>query len=186
MAGVAVVLGSGRSLWADLRAIQAITPTLTYFAVNYAVLFSPRADHAVSHHPDELPHLLALRARGIARGTDVPVTHSSGAGPGIDHAWPQFRGGRSGSSALLATQIALELGHEAVIVAGVPLDANGYVWGDPFPGAPICDFARFRQGWQDARASFAGRVTAVSGYLADLLGRPAPVCSDLPSQEVVA
>lgn len=176
MAGVAVILGSGRSVFDDLRAIQAIAPAPSFFAANYAILFAPTVHHGVSHHQNELPHLVALRARGMTPGArDRVVTHASAGGPGVDHVWPQFRGGRSGSSALLATRIALELGHESVIVAGCPLDGTGHVWDDPHPAVRFRDYARYRDGWHDARAILAGRVTAVSGYLAELLGRPAQV-----------
>lgn len=180
----AIVVGSAPTVWDDLLALRSIVSSPVYFAVNYMTLLLPIADHAVSHHPEELLHLVALRAHSSAAGTAAvtrtkPVTHSSASAPGVDRVWPQFRkgpNGASGSSSLLAAQIALELGHESVIVVGVPLDAGGYVWGDPHAdphavGSPM-DYTRYRQGWMDAIQVFRGRVTAVSGYLADLLGQP--------------
>jgi hypothetical protein len=165
MSGTAIVIGSGRTVWDDLRALcQLGLDAPTYFAVNDMIVLGPHCDHAVSHHPDKLVLWAALHR------TKVP-THSSASRAGVDHAWPQFRQGPSGSSALLATRIALELGHESVIVVGVPLDASGYVWGDPLAPASR-DFARYRIGWQAHRPLLDGRVTAVSGYLAKFLGRP--------------
>lgn len=165
MAGVAVVVGAGRSVWDDLRTIQRLVPAPTMFAVNDMIVHAPTVQHAVSHHPEKVPHWAALRREKV-------ITHASAPGSGVDHSWPQFRDGRSGSSALLATRIALELGYGRVIVAGVPLDASGYVWSDPHATQPARNFARYRQGWQDQISLLRGRVFAVSGYLMDLLGPP--------------
>jgi hypothetical protein len=58
-----------------------------------------------------------------------------------------------------------------VIVAGVSLDANGYVWGDPF-AAQSRDYQKYRSAWTKAQAELRGQVVAVSGWLRDLLGAP--------------
>lgn len=163
MTTTAIVIGSGRSVWDDLRAIGPIGASI--FAVNDMIVLAPHVDHAVSHHPEKLGHWVALRGKSVQ-------AHSSKPGPGIGRAWPEFARGPSGSSSLLATRVALALGYEAVIVAGVPLDAGGYIWAAPWDRGAI-DFARYRRGWDARRSEFLGRVTAVSGYLADLLGRPA-------------
>jgi hypothetical protein len=171
MTGPAVVVGSGRCVWDDLRALRG--RTLTSFAVNDMVVYAPDVQHAVSHHQVKLPHWVALRTRRPDRkGRERNLTvHASAPGPGIDRAWPQFRAG--GSSTLLAVRIALALGHEAVFVAGVPLDAGGYVWADP-EETTAYDFARYRKAWEDARADLVARgVRGVSGYLRVLLGGPA-------------
>jgi len=138
------------------------------FAVNDMISLLPQdlaVANAVSHHPEKLILWAALRKRR-------PMTHSSVQDNRVDHAWPQFhRPGPSGSSSLLAVRVALELGHPRVIVAGVPLDANGYVWSDP-QAPKLYDFARYRRGWLEAQGELRGRVTAPSGFLADLLGVP--------------
>ena len=167
---VAVVVASGRSVWTDLRAVRHLEP-FAWFAVNDMVTYSPHVHHAVSHHPDKLALWDALRTHSEGRGRREPqiVTHSSAPGPGIARAWPEFK--RGGSSSLLAVRIALALGHPHVIIAGVPLDDQGYVWSDP--EAPRWyDFGRYRIAWAEARNELIGRVTAVSGYLRDLLGAP--------------
>lgn len=167
----AIVVGSGRCVWDDLRACRALEldgPVV--FAVNDMIALLPPAmavPHAVSHHPEKLVHWAALRKRR-------PTTHSSVADNRIDRAWPEYHSpGPSGSSSLLAVRVALALGHPRVIVAGVPLDAQGYLWSDP-EGPKFYDFARYRRGWIAAEHELRGRVTAPSGYLAELLGTPAP------------
>jgi hypothetical protein len=162
----AVVVASGRSVWADLRAIAQ--PNAPVFAVNEMIQFAPRLDYGVSHHKDKLPHWLRLRS--IA--SKAVQLHSSAAGPGITRAWPELRS--SGSSSLLAVRIALRLGHAPVWVAGVPLDAGGYVWDDPRPrdDTPVKDFSQYRTGWLEHRAELQGRVYSPSGFLRELLGCP--------------
>ena len=173
MLAPAIVVGSGRSVWADLRAVRPVIEAPVVFAVNYMTFLLPTIHHAVTHHGDQLAAMLALRANRRRRNEPRTfVTHASEGGPGIDRVWPQFRRQYRGSSSLLAVQIALALGHREVIVVGVPLDNRGYVWEEPTDIIPT-DYAPYRRGWQQAAGEFAGRVTAVSGYLADLLGRPA-------------
>lgn len=158
----AVVIGSGRTVWDDLRAVAG--PSCV-FAVNDMVVYAPRVDHAVSHHPDKLAHWLALRKR--VTGAPPITSHSSCAGP-VDRVWPEFHAG--GSSSLLAVRIALALGCPSVVVAGVPLDASGYVWSDP--AVKSYDFARYRKDWIASATNLRGRVTSPSGFLCELLGAP--------------
>jgi hypothetical protein len=164
----AIVLGSGRSAWTDLRALGPREAPV--FAVNDMIVFAPAIEHAVSHHAEKLQHWNALRTRASARRPrESGITvHSSAAGPGIDKVWLKLRG--DGSSALLAVRIALALGYQPVTVCGVPLDAGGYLWSDPYTDDPVYDFARYRAAWERAEPEFKGRVTAVSGWLSGLFG----------------
>ena len=162
MSTPAIVVGSGRSVWADLRAINQ--PDLPVFAVNEMIQFSPRADHAVSHHASKLPHWLALRPGP----TDHIKTHTHGrrgTQPGVQ-GWREMPTG--GSSSLLAVRVAMALGFAPILVAGVPLDGQGYVWGDPAT-PPATDHAQYRHAWEQAR-DLKGSVFSPSGFLRDLLG----------------
>ena len=158
----AVVVGTGRSLWADLRAINR--PECPVFAVNEGIMFVPRCDHAVSHHASKLPHWLALRPGP----TDHIKAHTHGRRGAVPGVQPWGDLPTHGSSALLAVRIALALGFARVLVAGVPLDGNGYVWGDP-ETPPTTDHTQYRHAWEQAR-DLTGRVASPSGFLRDLLG----------------
>lgn len=163
----AVVVGSGRTVWEDLRARGAEPAVI--FAVNDMITLATDLEvrHGVSHHQDKLAHWLRLRATRGGRPSNITL-HSSAAHDGVHRVWPEYRSG--GSSSLLAVRIARALGHDHVVVAGVPLDARGYVWADPTHQAK--DFGRYRQAWIDARAELRGHVFAPSGFLRELLGWP--------------
>lgn len=168
--GGAVVIGSGRTVWTDLRAIGR--PELAVFAVNDMIIFAPKVTHAVSHHAQKIPHWLGLRSQtGVYRKPrEVRITaHSSMPGTAVTKVWPRFKG--DGSSALLAVRIARALGHDPVYVAGVPLDGYGYIWSEPEHPEQF-DFARFRGAWQKSADELRGHVFSPSGYLRDLLGWP--------------
>lgn len=162
----AVVIGSGRSVWEDLRIIGLGAPV---FAVNDMLIYAPRVDYGVSHHPDKLLHWNALRTMaGERQPRESGITlHSSRDHLGIDRVWPEYRSG--GSSALLAVRIALALGFQPIWIAGVPLDDRGYVWSDPYERRSY-DFSRYRRSWEHAKTELEGRVFSPSGYLCQLFG----------------
>lgn len=164
----AIVVGSGRTVWEDLAAIGQ--PDWPVLALNEMIIFSPRLDHAVSHHARKLQHWLALRPQP----TQAVRVHSSAAGPGVMRTWPEFAG--AGSSALLAVRIAAALGHAPIWVAGVPLDGRGYIWGPA--DAPHKDHAGFRPKWAAVRAELVrAQVYSPSGFLRELLGAPVSVAA---------
>jgi hypothetical protein len=172
----ALVIGSAPCLYSDLATLGSGTRDAIIFAVNDLVgLFPDIIHHGVSHHPEKLVLWAALRAHptGHPKGEARITTHASKVHTGIDRAWPQYHSG--GSSSLLAVRIALALGHQRVIVAGVPLDGSGYLWGERAAGH--YDYTKYRKDWMRAADDLRGRVTAPSGYLCELLGAPvgAPV-----------
>jgi hypothetical protein len=70
----------------------------------------------------------------------------------------------TGSSALLGAQAALTvLGYERIILCGCPLTGmNGK--GN--------NYETFRRGWETNRGKVIGKVTSMSGWTAELLGKP--------------
>lgn len=177
MATPALVIGSGRCVWDDLHAAAGLGLSPVVVAVNDFIVYAPGTlAHAVSHHPDKLALWAELRRKVPRKGKTASqvepfVTHSSNPGPGVQRVWRQYHA--DGSSSLMAVRIALALGHEPVLVCGVPLDVGGYVWADPREETPQ-DFRRYRKAWDKARVELEGRVRAPSGYLRDLLGWAAP------------
>ena len=169
----ALVVGSAQGVWEDLRAASALLARPTIFAVNLMVLFLPSVDHAVSHHGEALVHLVAHRRCNVELSAVVratpPVTHSSQPAAGIDRIWRELRAGDSG---LLATRVALALGFERVVLAGVQINAMLNLYSDPY--GPQFDFGtHYRHVWEGYVHEFAGRVTSMSGYTRGLLGAPA-------------
>lgn len=167
------MVGAGRTLWDDLRAVRGVLEQgAAVLAVNHSILFfEGTIEHAVSHHADSLPHLVALR-RLARRG--AAIAHSTKAAPGIDRVWPKVY--RIGDSGLLAARIAVALGFARVVLAGVPMDERGHFYEDPggaTPPAPSAfKFGRHRKAWETYRAELVGRVVSMSGWTRQLLGGP--------------
>jgi len=171
---VALVAGSARGVWDDLRAVsRLLVERPIIFAVNAMVALLPwMIDHAVSPHGRALAHLVAYRrlikSLEPAVRDALLVSHSSYATAGVDRAWPQFT---AGDSSLLATRIACALGFPRIVLVGVPLDASGRFYDDP--ERPSFDYVgTYRPRWEEARAELGDRVRSMSGWTAEFLGRP--------------
>jgi hypothetical protein len=177
---VAIVCGSAVSLWADLTRAQALEPAALLIAANDAGQLLARVDHLVSIHPEYVAWIRAgRRLRDHVAPDDQPITHSIRPHPGVDRTWPQTWTG--GSSGLLAVRIALALGHERVILAGMPIEDGPRVMDDPrtpprWPagGAPTEVYQKIWADMAETNAAFRQRVRSCSGWTARLLGEPWP------------
>lgn len=78
---------------------------------------------------------------------------------------PVAPAGWSGSSSLLGALGAIQLGYTKVILAGCPLIGD-------IPNSPGMRYEIFQEGWRRHRAAVYGKVTSMSGWTADFLGRP--------------
>ena len=173
---IAIVAGSARCLWPDLAQAQALAPHAAIIAVNVTAQFLPRVDHIVSLHKD-LPGLLRiLRVHmdmALKEHAPATITHSIRMAHGIDRVWDLPA---TGTSSLLGARVALGLGYERVILAGVPLDSSGRFF-DP-PGVSQWDWDGpqgdpTREAWRAAKdTEFGGAVFSLSGWTHTLLGEP--------------
>jgi hypothetical protein len=166
----ALVVGYARCVWADLRAARPLVHEPAVFAVNKATMLALRIDHAVSHHAEALGLLVRCRQafRSLRSLSPKITAHSVRPAEGIDRVWPDLR---SGDSGLLAARIAVALGYEKVILAGVPLDDKGHV--DDDAEATHFQFSTHRHRWQEHAKELQGRVTSMSGWTRELLGAAA-------------
>jgi len=162
-----LILGSAACLFDDLAALGPFDGEV--MAVNESGAFVGGAiDHWASLHPERFGGWLAERAR---RGGNTDcTTWSFTAAPGVDRQEPKVE--RSGSSGLFAVRLALHvLGCPRVVLAGMPLDDSRHVTDGPRRSGP--SFVPYRPEWrQAARGEFEGRVRALSGWTAGVLGRP--------------
>lgn len=174
----AIVAGSARCVFADLEVARAADPDAQVVAVNTTGLFLSSVLHLASLHPEFVARVAALRPLMDCvpnpRG-EVVVTHSIAAYPGVDRVWPAIP--HTGSSSLFAVRVALELGFDRVICAGVPLDSSGRFFDPPGPARWDWDAPEwgdpYREAWRAAALEeFAGRVTSCSGWTRALLGGP--------------
>lgn len=165
----ALVLGGAGTLPADrAAALELFEPDLV-IACNHAGRDEPRVDHWCSMHPNMLTHWLARR-RQLGRADPQCCWH------------PDFRSKQApkdiatrgianwgGSSGLLCVGVALELGCTHVVLAGVPLDKMAGHYDDP---KPWVEARQYRWAWERRKELMEGRVKSMSGWTAELLGKP--------------
>ncbi|WP_434619204.1 hypothetical protein [Azospirillum sp. B2RO_4] len=166
-----LILGSGAALSADVAALGDWPGPV--MAVNRAGAFYPgRLDHWATLHPDRLGAFVdERRTRGLPfEGQTWSLDAADGVR--IDRVVTDLE--LSGSSGLFAVRIALHrLGHKRVVLAGVPIDNGRHFYDGARRSGP--GFVGYRLEWRRAaRGEFDGRVRSLSGWTADLLGRPDP------------
>lgn len=151
-------------MWDD---IQEPIPSHV-MTVNDMVMYWPGpVDYAYSHDEKQLVHWSEGRRRsylnkyGYAKSLHtiepcrVPNVTS----------WPYPT---MGSSGLAACYVALSMGYDEVILAGIPLDDSGHFYDPP---TITSNFTREAptEIWMQAKQIFQGRVTSLSGRSREIL-----------------
>lgn len=161
---VLIVTGSAPDVGLDMAALAQIAADAPceYMAIGLDAVdrYPWRIAYMATFHPAEIPRIRERRA-AIGGNLDYRII-SHEARPEVDlyiaDWWKP-----SGSSALLGVQAALGLGYDRVVLCGCPLtgknDKNG-------------DYENFRKGWTPRLGELAGRVRSMSGWTAEVLGRP--------------
>lgn len=174
--GVVLVLGTARCVFDDLKEWKKIEPeAYDTMAICEAAQAFNGFDHLATTEPG-----VAKKYRDIIDKADPPfraVIHSSGCGPAVDFVWSFSANG--GTSSLFATQVALSLGYDLVVLAGCPLDSSGHFYDPPgAPTNPAClydkpGFRHLRTDWKAAADElFGGDVRSFSGFTKDVCGFP--------------
>lgn len=161
----ALVLGGAACLWEDLRALGAWTGLTV--ATNDAGAFYPGIlDIWATLHPEKLFSWTEERAR--RGGNDDYEVWAWPGSAGVTRAHrPTWSA--AGSSGLYAVEVALELGAEQIVLAGVPMDAQPHVTG----GEAWAHADDHRGAWLESASRLRGRVTSLSGWTRELLGAAA-------------
>lgn len=162
----ALVLGGANTLADDKRqAFEIFTPDLIV-ACNHAGRDEPgRVDHWATMHPDLFPHWLKQR-RSAGRPEPGQLWHAKHRPTPVRSKPIESWGGSSG---LLCVTVALELGAERVVLAGVPLSKTARHYDDE----RHWDEARqYWPAWERYRDRMIGRVRSFSGWTLSLLGSP--------------
>lgn len=158
----ALVIGGASCAWDDLRALGSWGDVR--IAVNdMASVYPHRIDHIATLHAEKLIRWTAERER---RGGNMDfVTWGRPEKPGTDRT---LAGWTSGSSGLFAVGVALELGAEQVVLAGVPMDPQPHFFNE----AEWPEFRLYRKAWERRADALRGRVFSMSGWTRELLGSP--------------
>lgn len=165
--GPLLILGGGRTVWTDYESVKPWKGEI--MAVNdIGAHFHERIRHWVTLHPEYMPGWRAYR-EGHLYGQGVPaMTHSHKMKPGIDKAWPVENVG--GTSGLFACFLALMMGYNEIVLAGITMSNDGHYFDAPWYRSDFEDGA-IQSVWRQARTNiFAGRVKSLSGFTKEWLG----------------
>jgi hypothetical protein len=162
---IAIVVGGAECLLDDVTTAEQLIGqrTRTVFATNDMIADLAEYDVAATLHPDKLPMWLARRALKGWAPPAVIWAHRKGNAL-VTHTTPDW----CGSSSLFAVKIALQTGHDRVIVCGAPLTVTKHYLRQTVWTAAI----GFRRGWTAHLGDIRERVRSCSGWTAELLGRP--------------
>jgi hypothetical protein len=102
--------------------------------------------------------------------TEVGAHHQHNADRHVTYLWPGMTA--SGSSGLFAVKVALDDGHDRVVLAGVPMTVEDKHF---LRGQPWIARDSFTQAWPIAMPHIHGKVKSLSGgFTEELLGAPTP------------
>ena len=135
-------------------------------AVNMAGVVVHGVVHIVSAHAAIAANIAALRA-SLFKHEEPPQVHSVDPAPGVTRVWEYAGGGTSG---LLAVHVALGLGYDNIILAGIPMDNDSRFY-DP-PGPKSYGAESNRDWWIKSLPLMNGKVRSCSGWTRSLLGEP--------------
>jgi len=197
-AGTAIVAGSARPVFDEVRAVLRVHPAATIFAVNDTGLYLPKFHHWVSIHHERLQwwdkcrrsrwsedaaELEAFMLHGEGKGPKPYHTHSILEPKHYDYHWAALEP-MYALSGFFAMQIAYLMGFDRIILCGCPgyraarfFDPEeGKKWNNPDDS--YSDVGIMTQLKTDAkhRPELRSRVRSVSGFTADWFGRPEEVC----------
>lgn len=129
-----------------------------------------RVRHWVTLHAEYAPGWMAFRKGHLYGSGDTPMWHGHKAKPGIDVVWEMDQIG--GTSGLFACFVALLLGYEEIVLAGVPMNGAGHYFDPPWYGSSFDDRSTELVWKWAAMNVFEGRVTSLSGRTKEWLGVP--------------
>lgn len=175
--GPVLVAASARCLWDDLEALPLADWPGDVICVNFTGLFFPvHFQHWVSLHGSFLSPWLTIR-KALVPGPHI-WTHGPASDPG-EIAWDFERGG--GTSSMFACQVAVALGYQKIVLAGVPLDDSGHFYDPPQGKFGFSGFGFLRSNyatrtqqieWTSFHAGFGELIRSMSGRTRSIFGAP--------------
>ncbi len=168
--GPLLVMGGAACVREDLARIDPTWRGARMAVNDIGAHYRGTLDHWATLHPKYLPGWLAYR-HGHDYGSGGHVySHSREAADGVQFVWRLANDGAT--SGLFACFVALLLGYDRIVLAGLPCDDTPHYF-DPLPyGGKIAGESP-PDLWLWARDHvFAGRVTSLSGNTRAWLGAP--------------
>lgn len=169
----ALVLGAALCMREDAEAAMDLAPFDTVIAVKGAVMHWPsRVDVWVTLHPERARADVGKRVRAGLPRPALQVCHEGKRyREEFDLTVPYLFEGQtiSGSSGLFGVKVALYLKHTRVVLCGVPMQnkAGKLDQASEWAGEKI-----YRKGFEQAMPHICNNVRSMSGWTAQLLGKP--------------
>jgi hypothetical protein len=165
---IALVLGGADSLFDDMEGALRLVRDPVIVACNNAGFMVERLDHWATLHPEELPwREERRRANGYP---DRYVTWTRPYPSGMKDREAGHRtlaGWEGGSSGMFAVGVALEVADRAIL-CGIPMDTRPHF--DRVSGWETAE--KYRDAWREKRSAMQKRARSMSGWTAELLGKP--------------
>lgn len=173
-----IIIGGGNTVWDDIAEARKLGTYQAVIAVNdIGAEYPGHIDIWASLHPEKLPKWTADRhAKGFAPA-GMYAAHNGNTNDGrlgrfqpdykTDYRWPEM--GSSGSSGLFAVKVALEQGYNRVVLCGVPMRAEAAHF---FEARQWSEVKAFTEAWKLARHRYADNTRSMSGWTAEILGKP--------------
>ncbi len=165
----ALVIGDANSIDADTAAaFKLFTPDVICATNNMGIRWPARLDYWCTLHPEPCKDWVgiveAMRQRRAA-GRNRPQVWGHKVAPGIDRRTDDW----NGSTGLLCAKVMREEGFERIVLAGVPLSAEG---GHYYDKRVWTQANRYHIGWTRHLAEIAPYVRSLGGWTRELLGEP--------------
>lgn len=163
----ALVLGGARCVWEDYDAALRLFKPDVIIGINDIAIHVPEVDHWVSMHPDKFPMWMDMRAKNTDR---VPTfwTSRHKKKPLVFNYPIEEVNSRGGGSGLLATRVAMFLGSQQIVLAGVPLKVEEAHF---FNDKPWTECMWYRRGFEKCPAILP-YVRSMSGWTREFFGFP--------------
>jgi hypothetical protein len=165
-----LIVGGASAALDEAESARDLGPFDAVMAINDAIALYPAPlDYAVTLHPDKLRGWLDRRAKDQRPGARPELWSDHCVGTGNLEPDQLTRDSWAGSSGLFAVKVGLIEGFERIVLAGVPMQAaRGHIE----DAAPWTDCSSFTSGWHIQRKLLGLFVRSMSGWTAELLGKP--------------
>ncbi|OFX06348.1 MAG: hypothetical protein A3E78_11665 [Alphaproteobacteria bacterium RIFCSPHIGHO2_12_FULL_63_12] len=171
----ALVLGSAECLFTDIEvARELFEPDLIVACNDAGVAWPERLDHWATLHPEKFLDWIERRRVAGRSAAGCLWTYGNGRAPaGLSVSRVAEK---DGSSGLLCIRVAGLVGGTKIVLCGMPLSAAAHIDGISRDESQRWPFERnlrtYRPVWEANRTGILRNVRSMSGWTADLLGRP--------------
>jgi hypothetical protein len=163
-----LILGSARCLWDDVAKARSIRGNFDTMAVNLTIChWEHELKYAASWHSDRMGDFVKMRTyRGIG---NRPITYAPKPDNGVDFA-NRCTNNSVVTSGMYAMYVALHLGYDKIVAAGIPFDKTGNFYQEPGILSPHVHRGTAKKAWKKLKDESGNRIKVVSGSLVDYFG----------------